>query len=484
MSAIVVSYQETPLVQDYTAQLLYGAISGKGTLPVSVDSVFRYRQGVYTAGGWRLKYSIPEEVKALSEMLAPIDTMVQNAIKAKAMPGCQILAARNGVVFFKKEYGHTRYDDKAVPVDPRHIYDLASVTKISATLPSLMQLYDRKKIKLRDRLVEHLPELKGSDKEKITLIDLLAHQSQLPPHIAFYLQTMEPLDATKKLLAGAASPLHNIYLGPRTYLISQRRFKDGYYASSEDSKHRLQITNNMYIINSYRDTIFNSIRDSKLLPQKQYRYSDLGFILLTGMIERLTGQPLEEYTSQHLYHRLGASTLGFLPTKRFPQARMAPTANDTIFRNQWLQGYVHDENAALMGGVSGHAGLFGNANDLAKLMQMYLNMGAYGNENYINSKTLAEFIARPFAKQGNHRGIGFDKTELSPGPNDLMGKYASKNSFGHTGFTGTMVWMDPENGLLFVFLSNRICPEPTNNKLSSTRLRARIYEVFAKAIEI
>ena len=483
MSAIVVSYQETPLAQDYTAQLLYGAIAGKGTLPVSVDSVFRYRQGISTAGGWRLKYSIPEEVKVVSGMLASIDTMVQNAINAKVFPGCQILVARNGVVFFKKEYGSTRYDDRAVPVDSRHIYDLASVTKITAALPSVMQLYDRKGIKLRDRLVEYLPELKGSDKERITMIDLLTHQAQLQPHIAFYLQTMESLDATKQLLAGAASPLHKIHLGPRTWLNSQRRFKDGFYSTSEDGKHRLQITNNMYIINSYRDTIFYGIRNSKLLSRKQYRYSDLGFIMLTGMIERLTGQPLEEYTAQQFYHRLGATTLGYLPTKRFPQERMAPTANDTIFRNQWLQGYVHDENAALMGGVSGHAGLFGNANDLAKLMQMYLNMGTYGDEHYISDKTLNEFISRPFARQGNHRGIGFDKTELSLGPNDLMGKNASDKSFGHTGFTGTMVWMDPENGLLFVFLSNRICPEPTNNKLSTTKLRARIYEVFAKAME-
>jgi CubicO group peptidase (beta-lactamase class C family) len=193
---------------------------------------------------------------------------------------------------------------------------------------------------------------------------------------------------------------------------------------------------------------------------------------------------LEEYVAQHLYNRLGGTTLGYLPTRRFPQERMAPTANDTIFRYQWLQGYVHDENAAMMGGVSGHAGLFGNANDLAKLMQMYLNMGTYGGERYIKDKTLTEFISRPFAKQGNHRGIGFDKTELSPGPNDLMGKNASDKSFGHTGFTGTMVWMDPENGLLYVFLSNRVCPEPTNNKISTTRLRARIYDVLVHAIEM
>ena len=484
MSAIVVSYQDTPLAQDYTAQLLYGAIAGKGSLPVSVDAVYRYRQGIQTAGGWRLKYSIPEEAKIFSDRLASIDTMVQNAINIQALPGCQILAARNGLVFFNREYGHTRYDDKAIPVDARLIYDLASVTKIAAALPSVMDLYDRDKIKLNDRLGTYLPELRGSDKERITMIDLLTHQSRLPAHIAFYLQTMEPVGSDKRLLAGVRSPLHNIYLGPRTYLNSQRRFKDGFFATDEDDKHNLQVADNMFVINSYRDTIYNGIRDAKLLPQKQYRYSDLGFIMLTDIIERLNGENLDAYSSYHFYDRLGATTLGYLPAKRFPIERIAPASNDTIFRNQWLQGYVHDENAALMGGVSGHAGLFGNANDLAKLMQMYLNMGTYGGERYFNEQTLAEFISRPFEKQRNHRAIGFDKTELSPRPTDVMGNNASKNSFGHTGFTGTMVWMDPDNGLLYVFLSNRVCPESTNNKLSTTRLRARIYEAFVKAMEI
>ena len=484
MSAIVVSYQDTPLIQDYTAQLLYGAIAGKGTLPVSVNPVYRYQQGIRTVGGLRLKYSIPEEVKAFPDKLLSIDTMVQNAIKSQALPGCQILAARNGVVFFKKEYGQTHYDEKADPVDSRHIYDLASISKIAAALPSVMLLYEHELINLHDRLGKHLPEMKGSDKEHITMIDLLTHQAQLQPFIGFYLRTMESLDSTKRLLSGTQTPLHTIYLGPRTWLNSQRCFKYGYYTNLEDGKHRLQVADNLFLINSYCDSIFDGIRDSKLLLQKQYRYSDLGFILLTRIIERLSEHPMDEYVAQHFYDRLGATTLGYLPTKRFSLGRIVPTANDTIFRNQWLQGYVHDENAAMMGGVSGHAGLFGNANDLAKLMQMFLNMGTYGGERYIRDKTLEEFISRPFAKQGNHRGIGFDKTDLLPGPNDLMGKNASKNSFGHTGFTGTMVWMDPENGLLFVFLSNRICPYPTNNKLNALRLRARIYEVFVQAIDI
>ncbi len=481
-AAIVVSYQETPLFQDYTAQLLYGAITGTGKLPVSVDSTYRYRQGIRTVGGIRFKYSIPEEAGVFSYKLTPIDTMVQNAIKAHAMPGCQILAARNGIVFFKKEYGQTRYDSEAEPVDPRHIYDLASVTKVTATLPSVMLLYDRGQIKMRDKLAGYLPDMKGSDKDQINMIDLLTHQSGLQPSVGLYLSTMTPIDSTKRLLARSADALYSIRLGPATFLNSQTRFKDDYYSISEDGKHQLQVADGMYVVSSYRDTIFNNIRKSKLLKKKQYKYSDLGFILLGRISERLSGQPLEDLVTQQFYDRLGASTLGYLPAKHFLPGRIVPTSHDTIFRHQWLQGYVHDENAALMGGVSGHAGVFGNANDLAKLMQMYLNKGEYGGERYIKKETIEYFTSCPFCKEGNRRGVGFDKPEINPGPQNVLGKNASKKSFGHTGFTGTMVWMDPENGLLYVFLSNRVFPDSTNNKLITSNLRVRIYEVLAHAI--
>ena len=484
MAAIVVGYQGTSLVQDYMAQLLYGAIAGKGILPIYVDYRYRYGTGVYTMGGLRFKYSIPEEVQVFSQKLQAIDGMVRNAINEKAFPGCQILAARNGVVFFKKEYGNTRYDNLAELVEPNHIYDLASVSKVAATMPPLMLFNDEELFKLEGKLADYLPELRNSNKANITMIDLLTHQSQLPSHIAFHLRTMEPIDSEKKLLEGTYSALHSIYLGPRTYLNSQHRFKEGYYATKESDSHKLQVADSMFVVGSYRDSIIRGIRNVRLLARKQYTYSDLGFILLGNIIERLSEKQLDEFVTQRFYAPLGATTLRFNPLKYFKQERIIPTSNDTVFRKQWLQGYVHDENAALMGGISGHAGLFGNANDLAKLMQMFLNMGTYGGERYINEETIKEFISSPFVKKGNRRGLGFDKPEPAPRPNDLMTKNASASSFGHTGFTGTMVWMDPKNGLLFVFLSNRVCPNATNNKLSSLALRAKIYEVLAKAIAI
>lgn len=482
MAAITVGYQESALCQDYTAQLLYGAIAGKGTLPVSADSAYQYRHGIFTKGCLRLKYSIPEEVNIQSYKLSTIDTLVQNAINEHAMPGCQILVARNGIVFFKKEYGQTRYGNQAESVHPGHIYDLASVTKISATLPAFMQLYDRKKIKMHDRLADYLPYLKESDKAKITMIDLLTHQARLQPSVSFYLNTLQPVDTAAKLLSKSRSAHHSIALGPGTYLNSKTHFKKGYFSVSEAPLHRLPVADSLFVLNTYRDTIFNGIKNSKLLSKKQYRYSDLGFILLGQTVEQISGQPVDEYVSRNFYSRLGASTLGYLPLKHYPHGRIVPTAHDTIFRRQWLQGHVHDETAALMGGVGGHAGLFGNANDLAKLMQMYLNRGVYGGERYIEEETVEYFTSRPFFKRGNRRGIGFDKPEPDPDRQSPAGNGASPQSFGHSGFTGTYVWMDPETGLLYVFLSNRVSPDASNNKLSSLNLRTGIYDILVQSI--
>ena len=482
MAAIVVGYQATSLVQDYTAQLLYGAIHGKGRLSVSVDSVFHIGMGVNTRGGLRLKYSIPEEVDVFSDRLWTIDSMVMNAIREEAFPGCQILAARNGVVFFNKVYGQTRYDEHARPVATQHIYDLASVSKVAATAPAVMKLYDDRLFSLHGRLSNYLPEMEDSDKENIQMIYLLTHQSRLPSHIAFYLRTKEPLDNTERLLAPQHSSLHSIYLGPRTFLNSQRRFKEGIFSKEKTDFFSIKVADSLFVVNTFPDTMLRGIRNVRMLTRRQMVYSDLGFILLGKVVERISEKPLDEYLSQTIYAPLGASTLCFKPLDHFPHRRIVPTSNDTVFRRQWLQGYVHDENAALMGGVSGHAGLFGNANDLAKLMQMFLNMGTYGGERYIRTETVMEFTSSPFLRHGNRRALAFDKPDHAARNQTTLTKNSSPMSYGHTGFTGTMVWTDPDKGLLYIFLSNRVCPDDTNNKLNELGLRARIYEAFVKAI--
>ncbi|GHT23117.1 beta-N-acetylglucosaminidase [Bacteroidia bacterium] len=481
IKGIVVAYQDSPLAQDYTAQLLYGGIGAKGSLPVSVDSVHRRLSGLHTAGGLRLRYAIPEEAGVASRRLLSIDTMVMNAIDSGAMPGCQILAARHGIVFFQREYGATRYD-RAEPVRAEHIYDLASVTKVSAALPSVMLLLDKDEIKLRDHLEKHLPFPEKSETNKITLMDLLTHQAKLPAFIPFYMNVMQAADTSETLISPTKNAQHPIRLSAHSWLNSRRKYKDGYFTASADSLHRFKAAEGLFVMDSYRDTIFRRIKQTPLLPKKQYLYSDLGFILLTELVEQKAGVGLDEFAARNFYRRLGATTLGYRPLERFPAGRVIPTANDTIFRNQWLQGYVHDENASLMGGVSGHAGLYSNANDLAKLMQMYLNKGVYGGERFIEERTIEECTECPFCRQGNRRGIGFDKPEPDPHKASPAAKNASPESFGHSGFTGTCVWMDPQSGLLFIFLSNRVCPDAANNKLVTSNLRTRIYEALAEAM--
>jgi beta-glucosidase-like glycosyl hydrolase/CubicO group peptidase (beta-lactamase class C family) len=479
MPAVVVAYQDAQVMQEHAAQLLYGALGADGRLPVTVDSACSLHNGITTAGGLRLRYAIPEEAGIPSCRLRIIDTMMTHAIDSGMFPGCQILAACNGTVFFNRTYGTTRYD-LMEPVRPEHIYDLASITKIAATLPTVMLLYDREEIRLRDRLNKHLNFSEDSEIDRITLIDLLTHQARLPAFIPFYLNVLQPADTSQTLI----SKDENHPVRPAGNILRNHRitFNPTYITASEDHNHHRQIARDLYVMDSFRDTIFSLIRHTTLKPRKQYLYSDLGFILLTELIEQKTGLGLDAFASHLFYRRLGASTLGYCPLNRFPKERIVPTANDTVFRKQWLQGYVHDGNAALMGGVSGHAGLFGNANDLAKLMQMYLNKGEYGGERFIEEKTVEEFTSCPYCQQGNRRGTGFDKPETDPKKISPIAKNASPESFGHNGFTGTCVWMDPENGLLFVFLSNRVCPDESNNKLTASHMRSRIYRIFADAV--
>ncbi|MDR1666222.1 MAG: serine hydrolase [Bacteroidales bacterium] len=481
MQAIVVAYQDAQIMQEHTAQLLYGALGANGSLPVTVDSVYSLRKGLTTAGGLRLRYSIPEEVGIPSRRLHVIDTMVYHAIDSGMFPGCQILAARNGVVFFNRTYGTTRYDTAEL-VRPEHIYDLASVTKVAATLPTIMLLHDRGEIRLRDRLDEHLSFPEGSEIDRITLTDLLTHQARLPAFIPFYPNVLQPTDTTQTLISSTKDEIHPIRLSANIFLNRRRSFNPQYITGGEDENHHLPVAQNLYVMDSFRDTIFQRIKHTALKPKKRYLYSDLGFILLTELIEQKTGLGTDAFTAYHFYRRLGATTLGYCPLNRFPMERIVPTANDTVFRKQWLRGHVHDGNAALMGGVSGHAGLFGNANDLAKLMQMYLNKGVYGGERFIETATVEAFTACPYCRQGNRRGTGFDKPETDSRKNNPAAENASAESFGHSGFTGTYVWMDPENGLLFIFLSNRVCPDENNNKLTASHLRSRIYRILADAV--
>ena len=450
--AIIMSYQNSELAQDYTAQLIFGGISAKGKLPVSISEEYKAGHGLETGKPVRMKYTIPEDVGIKSEKLEEIDKIVQKAIKDSVFPGCQILAARSGRVFFRKAYGYHTYEKKT-PVTNDDIYDIASITKVAGTLPALMYLVDKEEVRLYKTLGDYLPELAGTDKSSITLIDLLTHQAGFKSWIPFHLHTLD----------------------------ANNQWKQGIYDTVYSENYPYQVAEKMFASYRIRDTMFKANVSSPLSGKKKYLYSDLGYYYLQRIIEKKTGLSLDAFVSRYFYQPLGATTLGYNPLKRFQKEQIVPTEEDLIFRKQLIHGFVHDQGAALMGGVAGHAGLFANANDLAKLMQLYLNYGEYGGERFIKESTIREFIRCQFCANGNRRGVGFDK----PSPNGEGGTACdcvSYASFGHAGFTGTLAWVDPEKELVYIFLSNRIHPNAENKKLIKEGQRALVQQVFYNAM--
>ncbi len=478
--SIIVSFDNQLISQDYTAQIIFGAIGAKGQLSVTATPSILFGTGIPSQGNIRLKYTIAEDLNIDSRQLSEIDTIVNVAIQKGAMPGCQVLAAKNGVVFYHKSFGYQTYDTLR-PVKNSDIYDIASITKISATLPAVMKLYEDGIIKLANKLSVYLPEMKKSNKKDVILLDILTHQARLKPFIPFYERTIEPLNPKESLITSAFSTQNPLKIGTKQYANRNVRYREGLYTSKPNMLHNVQVATDLYILNSYSDSIFAISKESKLLSAKEYKYSDMDFFYLFWIIERVTQQPLNEYVERNFYSKLGANTMGYMPLNRFEADRIAPTENDVLFRKQVIKGYVHDPGAAMMGGVCGHAGVFSNANDLAKLMQMYLNKGTYGGEQYFKPTTVDYFTSCPFCASHNRRGIGFDKPEMNSS-NGPTCQCVSDKSYGHSGFTGTFTWADPETGLLYIFLSNRVYPDASNVKLSELDVRTKIQEVLAKSI--
>jgi beta-N-acetylhexosaminidase len=479
---VIVSYEDTPVSREYAAQLIFGGISSSGKLPVSITGEFSFQQGITSLGNTRFKYTIPEDINISSQKLESIDSIVNDAIHKKVMPGCEILAAKNGVVFYQKAFGYHTYDS-INHVKMNDLYDLASVTKITATLPSVMKLYESGAIKLKRKLSDYLPELKNTNKNEIILLDMLTHQSKLQPFIPFYMDLMQPENKKEKLTSNTPSDVFSIQLGHDEYVNKNTTYKPGYFTKKASFFYENQVADSLYVLSSFEDSIFDIMAQSPLLSKKEYKYSDMGFIYLYKIVQNQTGIPFQEYVRQNFYARLGATTTGYLPLQRYEKNQIAPTEDDLFFRHQLIQGYVHDPGAALMGGVSGHAGLFSDANDIAKVMQMYLNGGIYGGERYFEQPTLDYFNSTPYITTGNRRGIGFDKPETNPQKPNPTSNFVSAKSFGHSGFTGTYVWADPETGLLYVFLSNRVYPNAENNKIIEMSIRTKILDVLAQSIK-
>lgn len=456
---IVIAYQENTLTQDLSAQLIFGGIGASGRLPVAIGKKFMAGEGVDTEGGIRFSYILPEAIHVNgAELKKKIDSICTSGIKAKAYPGCEVFVAKDGKVFFHASYGYYDYKNKQ-PVQDDAIYDLASVTKVTGPLPVLMKLYEEGVIDLDAPFSKYWPAFKDTDKTWLTIREALAHQGSLQSWIPFWKETKK---------------------------------KDGdfkwFTLKPEPSKrYPIRVSDSLWIHRTYTSKIFKAIEEAPLRDKREYLYSGLPSYLYPTIIENLTGRPYEELLYEDYYQALGAYTLVYNPLRFYPVERMVPTEYDDFFRNELLRGYVHDEGAAMMGGISGNAGLFSTAEDLAKLHQMYLWKGTYGGRQYLKEETVNEFIRYQFPDEGSRRGLGFDKPLLNNEELDQNKAYpcksASAESFGHSGYTGTLVWADPSNGLLFVFISNRVNPTRENSKLYDLNIRSNILEEIYENVE-
>ena len=452
IEAVVMSYQNADIAQEVSAELLFGAIASQGKLPVTINDQFPVNLGLETEKINRLGFTAPENVGMSQETLSKIDAVAKKAIDAKMTPGIQLLVARRGKVIYQKSYGYQTYE-KIDKVLNSTLYDVASVTKMVSTLPNVMQLYDNKQVNLETKLGEMLPIFQNTDKSDISFKDLLSHYARLQAWIPFYKQTLDSLKM----------PLKEIY--NTTY-------------SHDFSK---QVSENLYIKNSYQDSILKQIANSKLLDKKEYKYSDFTFIILKEYLEKITGKSISDLSQNNFYKTLGMNNTTYNPLQKIDCSLIAPTENDTYFRHTLIQGYVHDMEAAMEGGIAGHAGIFSNAMDIAKMMQMYLNKGNYGTINYFSPETFDVFNTCNFCLEGNRRGLGFDKPQL--GKEGPTCGCVSKASFGHTGFTGTIAWADPETEIIYVFLSNRTFPDSNApNRLSKENIREDIQKIIQDAI--
>ncbi|MGV3706788.1 MAG: serine hydrolase domain-containing protein [Arcticibacter sp.] len=440
---LIWSAADSPASASFTAQLIFGGTRASAKLQSTVSPAFKAGDGFQTAA-IRLAYTVPEELGISSDDLEkPIDNIVRSAIAQRVTPGAVVMVVKDGRVIFDKAYGsHTYGRTRETRVDD--IFDLASVTKIAATTMASMRLYEQNKLQLDSTMGYYVPQARETNKSFIPVRNLMLHQAGLVPYIPF-----------------------------------QNSIKPGDYSRDSSEVYSVKVADNYYVRrNYYNDVMLPRMLNSGLRPSGKYEYSDLSMYFMKEIIETQTAQPLDKYVLNEFYKPLGMKYAGFTPRIRFSKADIVPTENDNYFRKTLLEGYVHDQGAALAGGVAGHAGLFSSANDLAILFQMMLNGGIYGGKQYFQPSTIDMFTSRQ--SDVSRRGLGFDRWDPDPA-NRYPSSLASPQTYGHTGFTGTCVWVDPRSKLIYIFLSNRLYEQPAN-KLSSLRVRPKIQDAIYQAI--
>ncbi len=404
----------------------------------------------------RLGFVLPEELGIDGEKLEhAIDSIVNEGLRSNAFPGCQILAAKDGKVFFHKTYGYHTYDS-LITVGKEDIYDLASVTKVTAATAGLMKLHDDGLFDLDVPAKTYWPDFKWTRKANLTFRAILAHNARLKSWIPYW----------------------------KTAINRWGNYRFNTLSKTPSNQYPTKLTDELYLHRNYQQKIYRKIKYSKLNEQPGYVYSGLSFYLYPEIISELSGKTYENFLKEQFYEPLGANTLTFNAGRQYPLERIIPTEVDTFFRKTTLHGVVHDEGAAMMDGVSGNAGLFGKAIDVAKMWQMLLNMGTYGGKQYLSHHTVRKFTSCQYCEQGNRRGLGFDKPLIQYHPQkSSVAEAASPDSFGHSGYTGTFVWADPANGLLFIFLSNRVHPTRDNRKIYELNIRPGIHTVLYDVLD-
>jgi beta-N-acetylhexosaminidase len=452
VNTLVLGYENSAYTQDLVVQMLFGARGASGRLPVTLRPDLKREKSIRTGTLDRLRFTIPEEIGVPRSRFDEIDSIAMKGIRQGAFPGCQIVVAKNGLVVYRKNFGKLTYEGIDQVTD-RTVYDLASVTKIAGSTLSLMRLDGEGKFAVDSTLNSYLPDLvAGTAYARLKIKSLLTHSAGLTPWIPFYTKTM----------AGG-------------------KWNEEIYSTVPKTGYTKKVAENLYILDSYEDSMMRKILNTPIQPNQGYKYSDVGYYFMKEIIRRLTGQTLDAYVKQTFFEPMGLSTMRYNPLNEMPVSRIAPTEKDMIFRKQQIQGTVHDQGAAMTGGVGGHAGLFSNAIDLAALMQMMLNKGTYGGVRYLKADVVEKYTACPNCAS-NRRGLGFDKPtrSLSGGPTCEL---VSLSSYGHTGFTGTMVWADPNNGVNYVFLSNRVYTDAENKKILSLGTRIEIQRVIYQALQ-
>lgn len=477
-SSVVLAHSYDDDVQKQVADVLFAKATADGRLSASLGGIFSAGAGVTITPQTPLHF-IPEEYGLSSTILQRIDSIALDGIRQGAYPGCQIVVMKDGHLMVDKTFG-THSGEGSNRVQPTDVYDLASLSKTTGTLLALMKLYDKGRFNLTDKISYYLPFLQRTNKKDITIQELLYHQSGLPSGIALYQEAIDKDSYEGRLFSARKDAHHSVQLGTSTWANPKFEFKKEYVSPIEKDGYTLQISDSLWLNPTFLKEMEKKIVEAPM-KLKTYTYSDVGFVLLRLLVEELAGVPMDTYLQREFYQPMGLGHTGYLPLRRLPKSVVIPSSIDNFLRKTTLRGFVHDETAAFQGGVSGNAGLFSTAREVAQVYQMLLNGGELNGKRYLSKETCQLFTTE--VSKISRRGLGFDKPDTKNPRMSPCGTHATAKVYGHTGFTGTCAWVDPDNKLVYVFLSNRIYPKVTNGKLSKMNIRENIQDVIYEAIK-